>query len=531
MNDLTALISQLLQDPDKKQELASLVQSSEVFDKPFTPCSQPQRDMYLSEADVLLAGGSAGGGKTALGVGLALNNHKRSLVVRRQFVDLAAPIHTLSNILTESGRGLKGLTKGNRPLYKWNEQEIVFMGLGEDQGGKQGLPFDYIYYDEGSQFLEEQFRMCLGWLRSPDPNQRTRVVIGTNPPVYPYHLTGTWLSRYFAPWLDPTHPNPAKAGELRWFNPTNNDECNKDDVFIIAGREVGAHSRTYIPSSFTDNPYYNPDEYIKNLASLPEKVRDRILTGDFMSAYEDSEWQVIPTAWVEAAFERWERYGKPANVPMCAMGVDIAQGGSDCTTIAMRYDGWYDKLISVKGSETPTGAEVAGLIIQHRRNNAFVVVDAQGGFGGATIEHLKINDFDCVPHHGGNASMARTLDGTMGFYNKRAEVYWRFREALDPSQAGGSKIMLPRDPELLSDLCAVEIDQSEMINKKGIKLVKKTDLIKSLGRSPDKGDAVVMAWSVGLKQENIMGGWSAYKTNRQNSVPRVNMGRDNMRRR
>jgi hypothetical protein len=507
--DISSLVAGMIAN-GKGEEFAQTIAGSSIKDKVFIPCSAPQTEMYYSDADLLLAGGSPGGGKTAVGCGIALNNHKRSLIVRRQFADLEAPLHTITNILNESGRGTKGLTKGsNRPKYTHDKQEIVFMGLGDDQGGKQGLPFDFIYFDEASQFLEDQVRMCMGWLRTPDENQRTRVVFGTNPPVYPYHLTGSWLARMFAPWLDRMHPNPAKYGELRWFNPSNNDECSKGDTFMIAGCKVGGQSRTYIPSSFTDNPYYNPDEYIKSLASLPDSVRERLLTGDFMSAYEDSEWQVIPTAWVEAAFDRWEKNGKPGGVPMCAMGVDVAQGGSDSTVIAARYDGWYDEIISVRGDKTPTGAEVSGLIIQYRRDNATVIVDAQGGFGGATLEHLRMNNFECVAHGGGQASLARTKDGTLGFYNKRAELYWKFREALDPSQAGGSCIMLPRDMQLLADLCAVEIDQSEMVNKKGIKLIKKTDVIAALGRSPDKGDAVVMAWGYGITQQNMRGGWAA----------------------
>jgi hypothetical protein len=36
--------------------------------------------------------------------------------------------------------------------------------------------------------------------------------------------------------------------------------------------------------------------------------------------------------------------------------------------------------------------------------------------------------------------------------NKRTEAWWKLREALDPSRAGGSGIDLPDDQELLSDL-------------------------------------------------------------------------------
>ena len=52
---------------------------------------------------------------------------------------------------------------------------------------------------------------------------------------------------------------------------------------------------------------------------------------------------------------------------------------------------------------------------------------------------------------------------------------------------------LPPDPELVADLTAPRFE----ITSNGIKITPKDVLVKNLGRSPDKGDAVVMAWSEG----------------------------------
>src|SRR3546814_1539203 len=78
----------------------------------------------------------------------------------------------------------------------------------------------------------------------------------------------------------------------------------------------------------------------------------------------------------------------------------------------------------------------------------------------------------------------------LGFYNKRSETIWRFREALDPSQPGGSPIALPPDPMLVADLTAPTFT----VPPRGIKVESKEDVCKRLGRSTDRGDAVVMAW-------------------------------------
>ena len=53
-----------------------------------------------------------------------------------------------------------------------------------------------------------------------------------------------------------------------------------------------------------------------------------------------------------------------------AIAADVAQGGADNTTISARYDAWFAPLQVVAGVDTPTGNEVAGLIIAARRNGA-----------------------------------------------------------------------------------------------------------------------------------------------------------------
>ncbi len=83
------------------------------------------------------------------------------------------------------------------------------------------------------------------------------------------------------------------------------------------------------------------------------------------------------------------------------------------------------------------------------------------------------------------------------FTNQRSETWWKLREALDPSRAGGSGIYLPDDQELLSDLTSVRFSAVQHRGVMCIKAETKEDVVKLLGRSPDKGDAVVMCWSRG----------------------------------
>jgi hypothetical protein len=481
----------------------------------FIPTPGPQTLAYFSKADVLLFGGSPGGGKTALEVGLALDQHHRALIVRRNFVDLAGVLHTLDNIVGKVGAAVGG----NRPVYRKADGGVIdFMGLGEDLGGKQGNPHDLICVDEAAQVPENQVRMLIGWLRPKEIGQRCRMVLGSNPPL---DSTGDWLIEYFAPWLDPHHANPAEEGELRYFLPRDEGqgdrECSPDDFVMMHGVKVKPQSRTFISSKFTDNPYYDPEQYAKALAGLPDSARNKLISGSFLVDRTDDEWQAIPTAWIRAAMARW-RETPPVGVPLCSIGVDVAQGGADSTTLARRHDGWFAPLINVPGKDTPGGTDVAALVMKYRHDNAKVVIDVGGGWGGDAHGHLCKNQVDSLAYMGVKKSTKRTKDNQLTFSNVRTEAYWRLREALDPDQRGGSCIALPNDNRLLADLTAPHY----RITAQGIELEPKAKLVERLGRSPDRGDAVVMSWYAGARMATSWNEWPASGNNRG---PQVNTGR------
>lgn len=456
---------------------------------------------------------------TALEVGLALNEHHRALIIRKNFVDLAGVLHTLDNILGQESSAIGG----TRPVYRKPAGGVIdFMGLGDSIDGKQGNPHDLICVDEVAQVPEFQVRMLLGWMRTDRSGQRCRMVLGSNPPL---DSTGDWLAEFFAPWLNPQHPNPAQEGELRYYLPNDEGggdrECGPDDYTILNGVKVRPLSRTFISSKFTDNAYYNAEDYARALAGLPDEVRTRLSTGNFLSDRPDDVWQAIPTAWVRAAQDRWTPT-PPPGVPQCAIGLDVAQGGADHTIAAQRYDGWFAKLVAKPGKETPDGKKAAGVVIALRRDNSKVIVDIGGGWGGDCYAHLRENGIDAVSYMGVKPSSRRTADNLLKFANVRSEAYWRFREALDASQPQGSPIFLPPDTELLADLCAPRYEIVKQGKDAVIKIEPKDEVKKRLGRSPDRGDAVVMAWWDGMKQCNVPEGWKNYGRGR---TPQVVLGR------
>lgn len=481
-----------LSPPDRK---ALEKQLASELSKKWTPNIGPQAEAYRSLADVLLYGGEGGGGKTDLGLGLAFTAHQRSLILRRKYANLGS--------LTERALEINGTRDGFNgsppPLLRTADgRYIQFAGnqrLGDEQDW-QGQPFDLKVFDEGVQFLEMQIRFHLGWLRSTKPGQRVRALIGTNPPL---DADGDWIIGMFRPWLDVTHPKPARHGELRWFvtAPDGSDlEVDGPTPIELPGANGPSipSSRSFIPAKLKDNPYLIDTGYQAKLDGLPEPIRSAVRDGNFMAARQDADFQVIPTAWVIAAQARWQPDGN-RGLSMTAIGLDPAGGGRDSAELAFRYGGWYAPLISAKGEETADGSATAATVVRYRRDSCPVVVDVGGGYGGGVIVRLKDNQIPYRPFNGAGESLGKDKASGLRFVNKRAEAWWKFREALDPDQDGGSPIALPPDPELRADLTAPTWE----LKARGIQLESKDDIRERLGRSPGKGDAVVMALSEGDK--------------------------------
>jgi len=512
----SALIDDLMEkygalSPDKRAELDAFI-DDQSKNRMWFPTVGPQLDAVNCLADVLLYGGEGGGGKTDLILGMAFEYHTRSLIIRKHYVDLTP--------LTDRAIAINGTDKGYNgsppPRLKTvNGKTIDFGGLAKlgDEKHWQGNPHDLLAIDEVVQCLEMQIRFLMGWVRSTDPDQRKRVILGSNPPT---DSGGDWIIPMFAPWLDDRYPRPAKHGELRWCVTFVDEAGNsKDhwvdgpDVEIPSGkmnddgtpRFLKPMSRTFIPAHLGDNPFLADTGYDAVLDAMPEPFRSAIRDGNFMVARVDEADQLIPTEWIRRAQARWKA-DPPYGVPQCAIGVDAARR-KDKTVLAPRHDGWFAVLIAVPGLETPHGSDVAALVMKHRRNDSVIILDCGETNGAQAYAHLKENGIEVRAHLGMDKSVRRTAEKQLKFVNKRAQICWGFREALDPGQDGGSPIALPDDPELVSDLTALRWE----VTPNGIKVTPKKDVVAALGRSTDKGDAVVMSWSAGPKAITHLNEW------------------------
>lgn len=462
------------------------------------PLQGPQTEAYHSEADIIGYGGAAGGGKSDLVAGKILTRHRRALVIRREKAQTEGIIQRLTQILGHSDgfnsqKAIWRVPDANQPL-------IEFGGLDNpgDERRWQGRPHDLKAFDEVTEMREDQVRFIMGWLRSEDPAVRPQVLMTFNPPTT---AEGRWVLDFFGPWLDRKHPNPAQPGELRWFTTIGGKDVEVPDnrPFVMENGErlyqfdprkyapemiLVPRSRTFIPARLTDNPYYMATGYMATLQALPEPLRSQMLYGDFNAGIEDDPWQVIPTTWVEQAQARWSKPQRLA--PMSSLGVDVARGGKDQTVIARRHDMWFDELLTYPGAETPNGPATAGLVIAAMRNRAPIHIDVIG-VGSAPYDFLVQANQQVIGVNVSEKAFGTDKSGRLSFINQRSESWWKMREALDPNNNTG--IALPPDKELLSDLCAPKWE----LQGSKVKVESREDIVKRIGRSPDKASAVILA--------------------------------------
>jgi len=301
-------------------------------------------------------------------------------------------------------------------------------------------------------------------------------VATTNPPDT---QEGQWIISSWAPWLDKRHSNPAQSGEIRWYlGDKEVDEGTPD-----------ARSRTFIYSSIDDNPILLLTGYKSTLNSLPEELRRTMMEG-FTAGVQDTPYQVIPTSWVQDAINRGKLL-EPKSLlePIDAIACDPSRGGKDNCAIAIRRG------VNILTKEYPPikaqdGMQVVQYIIEAMQGQKCIVQIDIGGIGASPVDIAKLQGLEPISMDAGKKSFKRDRSAKLSFANKRAEWWWKFREALDPNY--NPQITLPDDPRIIAELTAPRWS----LTMRGILIESKDEIKKRLGRSTNLADAIVMVCDV-----------------------------------
>lgn len=252
------------------------------------PQDGPQNDFLASEADIVIYGGAAGGGKT---YGLLLEDFRHydnpkfgSVTFRRNGTSI-----TKEGGLWDESMNLYPLVGGEPREHKleWNFPSGARASFSHLEYEKtvldwQGNAIALLKFDELTHFTEYQFFYML---------TRNRSTCGVKP-----YVRGTtnpdpdsWVRRFIDWWIGPDgFPIKERAGKIRWFIRLSDEMIwrdTKEEIHEQYGykSEIQPKSVTFIPSKLQDNKILMQKDpgYHANLLAQDRVTRERLLGGNW----------------------------------------------------------------------------------------------------------------------------------------------------------------------------------------------------------------------------------------------------------
>jgi hypothetical protein len=243
------------------------------------------------------------------------------------------------------------------------------------------------------------------------------------------------------------------------------------------------------------------EEFLRREHRWDEVQRTTRLYGHF---YEGDRAVLFPTHCLDAAMDRgrWtELQQQPREVE--AIGVDVAAGGRDntCWTL-IDSRGVIEQIVL----DTPNTMEIPGrtirLIEEHNLSAGRVAFDAGGG-GKQISDRLHEQNYRVMIVGFGESAEAK-----QAYRNRRAELYGRLRELLNPEREGGVFALPPDAGELRQELAVLPLQYD---SEGRLQLPPKESgragphqgpsLRRLLGRSPDRADSLALAaWALSRPQ-------------------------------
>ena len=217
---------------------------------------------------------------------------------------------------------------------------------------------------------------------------------------------------------------------------------------------------------------------------------------------EEREDTLIPFRFIQEALDR----DLPDKSPILTFSVDVARYGDDRTIMGMRRaNGKFRIIEETQGKPT---TDTSGRIIFNYKEftegmeNPLIPINVDDiGVGGGVTDMLVEQEVPCNGVNVGEAPEPYPEDeeDTSKYLNKRSQYFWKLRVAFMNGEVDID------DEELAKDLSRLRY---EYTSKGKLQIIDKKKFKTEYGYSPDKADAMMLAWSE-LEAENVgsLGGW------------------------
>lgn len=250
------------------------------------------------------------------------------------------------------------------------------------------------------------------------------------------------------------------------------------------------YNKFHVPFSKTPNgqagkdiiPYLITNVWVKEMIEKWGKTHPFVINKVDANFTSKSGNSVIPLAHIERAME--EEKPPISSSAKKIMGVDVAEAGEDSSAIAYKVGEIVTKVEKYHHFDT---MKICGWMIQRMKefnpeNPKAVTVNLDTiGIGKGIYDRARELGWTNVKSVRGSKLAINKNE----FGNLKSEMWWTTRDALRDNQ-----LFLPKNEELKADLVAPHFN----LNSDGSILVEpKKETKKRIGRSPDMGDAVVLA--------------------------------------
>ncbi len=248
---------------------------------------QPRQRAFMERGEFeALYGGAAGGGKSDALLAEALRQvhipHYRGLILRKTLPQLSQ----LEERSAELYRAASPQAVYSRTQHAWQFPSGARIAFGSmqhesDRVNYQGKRFDYIAFDELTQFSWEEYAYMISRCRPGGPGTRCYIRASANPGGRGHG----WVKERF---ITPAPAMTTVWQELRIAVPGG-------------GIETKRQGRVFVPSTVFDNRILlqNDPAYAWRLAMLPEAEKRALLYGDWdsFSGQVFTEWRNDPAGY------------------------------------------------------------------------------------------------------------------------------------------------------------------------------------------------------------------------------------------